>query len=104
MEQDEDAASSDRTMQKALARSIAKDPRNVDRDLLGPVMEPIIAGIMAVLSGGDWSAMKKGLVWALAGFLCKRYCCECSCGKRGDTDDEDLSDGEDERPAVVEEQ
>ena len=98
VEQDEENASADQAMQKALARSIAKDPQNVDRDLLGPLIEPIIAGIAAVLSGGDWTAMKKGLMWALAGFLCRRYCCSCSCSfGRGDgTDDEDLSDGDED--------
>ena len=97
-EEEDDDPAAEGHKQRALARNIAKDPRSIDRDLLGPLMEPIVAGLVAVLSGGDWAMMKKGLLWALAGFLCRRYCCKCTCGGRGDdvTDDE----GPVEEPAV----
>jgi hypothetical protein len=59
--------------QREAARAIATDSASVDKDLLGPLMDPFLAGVLKKLC-------ESGLQMQLAAGLLQRLCGSC-CGK-----------------------
>jgi hypothetical protein len=57
--------------QEATARSIAEDRSSVDKELMMPLLQPFLAGILSTLAKGGWKGDAAiGLLSQLLGACC----------------------------------
>ena len=66
-----DGAAPPQTAQRSLASEIANDSSSVDAQLLKPLLQPFLAGVISQLAAGGWKTEAfMGILGSLLGFCC----------------------------------